>query len=178
MRSCIQNVEEKKCSNVQLIFSKSRDNYFWGCKLFPQCNYARRSVFDPNNLTENQNKLMNAFYCFVNLNSFLMVTFGTVYFNLKEAALLDHMLKSEIIRDNKSELETGETGARVFYEIYYHLMLLPSDQIRSYLENNFPENFNKFKSGIKANCFNDVDYLNNKVNEDAFLPYKDAYLNY
>jgi hypothetical protein len=107
-----------------------------------------------------------------------MLTFGTLYFNLKDSAFLDYMLKSDIIRDNKSELETGKTGARIFYDLYYHLMLLPSDQIRSYLENNFPEYFKMFQSGLKANCFNDIDYLNDKVNEDAFLPYKDSYLNY
>ena len=178
MNTCKFLNEPSICSNLMLRHSAKADSYFWGCSLYPSCNKTLNIDFNPKNLTEFEKKIYHVFDCFVNLNSFLMATYGTIYFNLKQSALLDYMLKSEIIRDNKSELETGKTGARIFYDLYYHLMLIPVDLIREYLKNNFPKNFEIYKDGKKPIIFRDIDYNNNTVNEDAFLIYKEAYLNY
>jgi hypothetical protein len=161
-----------------LRYSDKTCAYFWGCSQYPICDKTLSIDFNPGELTEFESKIYRVFDCFVNLNSFLMVTYGTIYFNLKQSVLLDYMLKSEIIRDDKSELEIGKTGARIYFDLYYHLMLIPVDLIRDYLKNNFPKNYQIFEEGKKPIIFRDVDYYKNSVNEQAFLPYKDAYLNY
>jgi len=178
MNTCKLSSHNTICPNLMLRYAGSIGVYFWGCSLFPECDKTFSIDFNPNNLTEFERKIYRVFDCFVNLNSFLMVTYGTTYFNLKNAALLDFMLRSEIIRDDKSELEIGKTGARIFYDLYYHLMLMPVDAIQVYLKNNFPKNYQLFKDGKKAVIFKDIDYKNNTVNENSFSPYKEAYLNY
>jgi len=178
MKNCIQLFNDGMCSNLELKQSVKNDTYFWGCILFPDCDKTKNIHFNPKQLTDFEKKIYHVFDCFVNLNSFLMATYGTIYFNLKEAALLDYMLKSEIIKYNKSDLEIGKTGAKIFYDLYYHLMLLPVVSIRFYLQNNFPTNFKIFEGGKRPIMFTDIDYFNNTINEDAFLPYKNAYLNY
>jgi len=178
MNTCKLSSHNTICPNLMLRYAGETGVYFWGCSLFPECDKTFSIDFNPNNLTEFEKKMYHVFYCFVNLNSFLMATYGTTYFNLNNAALLDYMLRSEIIRDNKSELEKGRTGARIFYDLYYYLMLLPADAIRIYLKTNFPKSYGLFEEGKKSIIFNDIDYNNNIVNEDAFFQYKDVYLNY
>ncbi len=178
MNTCNLSNVNTMCSNLMLRYSDKTSTYFWGCSKYPICNKTLSIDFKPGELTEFESKMFRVFDCFINLNSFLMLTYGTLYFNLRQSVLLDYFLKSRIIRDGKHELEIGKTGARIYFDLYYHLMIIPVDLIQDYLKNNFPKNYQNFEVGKKPIIFKDVDYSKNLVNEQAFLPYKDAYLNY
>lgn len=56
------------------------------------------------------------------------------YFDSVE--VLDSVLRSEVIK-NKSHVVIGQTGAKIFPELLDKLMLVDSENIKSYLKNEF-----------------------------------------
>lgn len=146
------------------------------CKI--NCGNKNKSTFDSNNITETENKIIRVFDCFVNLNSYLKSTYGTICFNLRDIGLLDYILKSTIIKDNKDELEIGKTGARIFFNLFNHLLLIPDKTIRTCLTINFPKNYELYLSGKRTHLFSNIDYYQGLVKEERFETFKDAYKNY
>ena len=129
------------------------------------------------NLTGKQRKLQNAFSAFVRSNTFIMASYGTVYFHLRESDFLDYLLKTDIVY-MKDGVEIGVTKAKIFYELFYHLYLIPAPEIRLYLINNFPLSYSKFVAGVTPIVFSDVNYELNILDEVAFNEYKDYYRKY
>jgi hypothetical protein len=72
--------------------------------------------FDENSLTEEQEKLARAFRLFVRSNYFIYATYGVVYFNLRQAAFMDYLLRSDIVVSNDyyNNVEMGLTGAKIY----------------------------------------------------------------
>jgi len=124
-------------------------------------------------ISETQQKIFNVLRIFVYSNSFIYATYGAVYFNLKDPGLLDYFLKSEFIRVDKDEVEIGTNGAKVFYDLYYYLMLIPNHSIRFYLRFNFPKNYFLFSSRKLPDYEGLFKFLGfGIVSEKDLLPYK------
>lgn len=179
MNECLKGIDF--CESLVIKTAKKeqfKGNYFFGCLLYPECKRLIPTGFNENKITENEKKLINAFDCFVNLNSFLSATYGTIYFNFRNPGLLDYALKTDIIKDYKDPIEIGETNAKIFYTLFYHLFIIPDKLLKLYLQYNFPESYKRFINKEKPKVFNSIDYENNKVKEKEFIKYKNAYLNY
>lgn len=174
MRYCIEH-KDINCENLtikQASRGNNRGSYFFGCRLYPAClmSIPIASIHCKNDLSEEQKDLAQFFESFVRNNTFLYATYGNVYFRLRDPGLLDYLLKTDIIRSNKDVLETGITGARMFYALYYCLRVIPADMIRLYLKTNFPQSELKFQNGEKPNtgCFEDQS---GKLNEEELKQY-------
>lgn len=174
MVECVEN--NIACNNLILQTAKSgqlQGQKFFGCKRYPNCNYLIPLHFEANSMTEDEEKLAHAFELFVHSNSFIYATFGVVYFNLRNPAFLDYLLKSGIVFDS-GEVEIGLTGAKIFHALFYHLFLIPESQIKGYLVNNFPKTYeNLFKtSGHRLFGFG-IDYNTHTIDKTQFIRYKD-----
>ena len=174
MEDCKDN--NINCNNLKLRTAnkgKFVGKIFFGCKYYPDCSYLIPLHFDKHNMTDKQKKLERAFELFVQSNSFIYATYGVVYFNLRQADFLDYLLRTDIVRQ-ENNVEIGMTGAKIYYELFYHLYLIPTIEIKRYLINNFPKTYSSFlTSNYKPRIFGDIDYDNDKVNEKAFKQYSD-----
>jgi hypothetical protein len=128
-------------------------------------------------MTDNQKKLADAFRLFVRSNYFIYATYGVVYFNLRQAAFMDYLLRTDIVisSDYYSNVEIGLTGAKIYNDLFYHLFLIPTVETKRYLINNFPNTYSNLSAdNFTTRIFNDgVDYINHTVNEDIFRQYSD-----
>lgn len=126
-------------------------------------------------MTEQQEKLVRAFGLFVRSNCFIYATYGVVYFNLRQAAFMDYLLRTDIVVSNDyyNNVEVGLTGAKIYAELFYHLFLIPTVETKRYLINNFPKTYSNLTSdNFSTRFFNDgIDYDNHIVNEEIFRPY-------
>ena len=129
--------DNTNCTNLRLRTARKGEftgKRFFGCYLYPDCLHLIPLHFDGTNMTEEQKELYRVFYLFVRSNMFIDATFGVVYFNLKHAAFLDYLLKTDVVyfADN---VEIGFTGAKIYHELFCHLFLIPSLEIKHYLIN-------------------------------------------
>ena len=154
------NLQLIECRNLVLRTAKTgqfEGHKFFGCKKYPVCSYLIALHFDENAMTEQQKKLANAFRLFVHSNNFIYATYGVVYFNLRQAAFMDYLLRSDIVlsNENYSNVEFGLTGAKIYYSLFYHLFLIPDQEIKKYLINNFPKSyFNLTANNLTMTFFN------------------------
>ena len=77
------------CKNLVLRTSKTgqfEGQKFFGCKNYPDCSFVIPLYFDESAMTDQQQKLANAFGLFVRSNNFIYATYGVVYFNLRQVA--------------------------------------------------------------------------------------------
>ncbi len=175
MTDCKQQITE--CKNLVLRIAKTRQfagQKFFGCKKHPDCSYIISLHFDENRITEQDQKLVNAFNLFVRSNNFILATYGVVYFNLRKAAFMDYLLSTDIVYlDARTEI--GLTGAKIYHELFTHLFLIPSVEIKRYLINNFPKTFsNLYNQGPINTLFGIIsNYESFKVDETLILPYSD-----
>lgn len=178
MTDCKLNIEE--CKNLVPKTAKTgqfEGQLFLGCRNFPLCSYLIPLHFDETKLTEQQQKLARAFRLFVRSNYFIYATYGVVYFNLRQAAFMDYLLRTDIVTSSEyhNNVEIGLTGAKMYNDLFYHLFLIPTVEIKRYLVNNFPKTY----SNLTANNFtirffsNGIDYDKNKLDEDVFKQYSD-----
>jgi len=146
---------------------------FLGCKNYPKCSYLIQLNFDENVMTEKEQKLESAFYNFVRSNYFICATYGVVYFNLRRASFMDYLLRTDAVGAG-TNVEIGLTGAKIYHELFYHLFLIPTPEIKRYLINNFPKTYIELFIQDKPRFFLDgIDYDNNTLNEDFFKQYSD-----
>jgi hypothetical protein len=166
-----------ECNN--LIFrttktGKFEGQKFFGCSHFPLCSYTIPLHFDENCMNEQQEKLARAFGSFVHSNLFIYATYGVVYFNLRQAALMDYLLRTDIVAPYDN-VEIGLTGAKIYNELFYHLFLIPTVETKRYLINNFPKTYSKLTVDNFTTRFfyEGIDYDKHIVNEDVFRRYSD-----
>jgi len=178
MTDCKLQITE--CKNLILRTAKTgqfEGQKFFGCSNFPLCSYIIPLHFDENSMTERQEKLATAFGLFVRSNYFIYATYGVVYFNLRQAAFMDYLLRTDIVISSEyyNNLEIGLTGAKINNDLFYHLFLIPTVEIKRYLVNNFPKTFsNMTNSNFTTRFFSDgIDYDRNKLDEEVFKQYKD-----
>ena len=178
MTDCKLKIEE--CKNLVLRTAQKGQfagQKFFGCSLYQLCSYIIPLHFDEKSMTEQQEKLARAFGLFVRSNYFIYATYGVVYFNLRQAAFMDYLLRTDIVvtSDYYNNVEIGLTGAKVYNELFYHLFLIPTFETKRYLINNFPKSYSKLTAdNFTTRFFNDgIDYDNHKVNEDIFIQYSD-----
>ncbi len=147
---------------------------FFGCSHFPLCSYIIPLHFDENSMTDQQEKLARAFGLFIHSNLFIYATYGVVYFNLRQAAFMDYLLRTDIVAPNNN-VEIGLTGAKIYNDLFYHLLLIPTPETKRYLINNFPKTYSNLTAdNFSTRFFNDaIDYDKHVVNEDVFRPYSD-----
>ena len=169
-----------ECKNLTLRTAKTgqfEGQKFLGCSDYPLCSYLIPLHFDEKSMTGQQEKLAKAFGLFVSSNYFIYATYGVVYFNLRQAAFIDYLLRSDIVVSNDyyNNVEVGLTGAKIFNDLFYHLFLIPTTETKRYLINNFPTTYSNLTSPIfTRRFFNDgVDYDKHIVIEDVFRPYSD-----
>jgi len=175
MKQCIRKNEY--CKNLKILRASkgnSPEKSFFGCSLFPECSYTISLYYDENLMSDSHKKLARAFGLFISSNNFIFGTYGVVYFNLRQAAFMDYLLRKEMVIQDGT-VEIGLTGAKIYYSLFYHLLLIPSVEIKHYLINNFPESYNLFlNTDIKPIFFNEgIDYQNNCVKEEVFIQYSD-----
>ena len=175
MTDCKLQITE--CKNLILRTAKTgqfEGQKFFGCSHYPLCSYLIPLHFDENSMTEKQVKLARAFRLFIHSNLFTYATYGVVYFNLRQAAFMDYLLRTDIVAplDN---VEIGLTGAKIYNELFYHLFLIPTVETKRYLINNFPKTYSNLTSdNFSTRFFNDgIDYDNHIVKEEVFRPYSD-----
>lgn len=168
------------CNNLVLRTAKTgqfEGQKFFGCKTYPECSYIIPLHFDEAAMTDSQKKLARAFGLFVRSNYFIYATFGVVYFNLRQAAFMDFLLRTDIVASNEyyNNAEIGLTGAKIFNELFHHLYLIPSLDVKRYLINNFPITFNNlYNNGPINTLLGTVDnYETFIANETEILKYKD-----
>lgn len=175
MTDCKLQITE--CKNLILRTAKTghfEGHRFFGCSHFPLCSYIIPLHFDENYMTGRQEKLASAFGLFVRSNYFIYVTYGVVYFNLRQAAFMDYLLRTDTVI-NYNNVEIGLTGAKIYNELFYHLFLIPTVETKRYLINNFPKTYsNLTEDNFTTRFFNNgIDYDNHIVNEEVFRPYSD-----
>lgn len=168
------------CKNLVLRIAKTgqfEGQKIFGCKNYPECSHIVSLHFDEAAMTDNQKELAKAFGLFVRSNYFIYATFGVVYFNLRQAAFMDYLLRTDIIvlNDYYNNVEIGLTGAKIYTDLFYHLFLIPTPETKRYLINNFPKTYSNLSTdNFTTRFFNDgIDYDNHIVNEDVFRPYSD-----
>mgnify|MGYP003986858551 CR=1 FL=1 len=170
--------DNTNCTNLRLRTARKGEftgKRFFGCYLYPDCLHLIPLHFDGTNMTEEQKELYRVFYLFVRSNMFIDATFGVVYFNLKHAAFLDYLLKTDVVyfADN---VEIGFTGAKIYHELFCHLFLIPSLEIKHYLINNFPKTFQNLYVDTVYTIFGIVDdYDTFQVDESKIIEYKDIF---
>ena len=166
-----------ECKNLVLRTAKTgqfEGQNFFGCSHFPLCSYIIPLDFAENSMTEQQEKLARVFGLFVHSNLFIYATYGVVYFNLRQAAFMDFLLRTDIVAQYDN-VEIGLTGAKIYNELFYHLFLIPTVETKRYLINNFPKTYSNLTAdNFSTRFFNDgIDYDKHIVNEDVFRPYSD-----
>lgn len=178
MTDCILEIVE--CKNLVLRTAKTgkfEGQKLLGCKKYPECSYIIPLYFDENAMTKKEQKLERAFGLFVRSNYFIYATFGVVYFNLRQAAFMDYLLRTDIVISSEynNNVEIGSTGAKIYNDLFYHLFLIPTVEIKRYLVNNFPKTYsNLTNSNFTTRFFSDgIDYERNKLDEEVFKQYKD-----
>lgn len=178
MTDCKLHITE--CKNLILRTAKTgqfESQKFFGCSHFPLCSYVIPLHFDENSMTQRHEKLATAFGKFVCSNYFIYATYGVIYFNLRQAAFMDYLLRTDIVVPNEynNNVEIGLTSAKIYNELFYHLFLIPTVETKRYLINNFPKTYSNLTvDNFTTRIFNDgIDYYNHIVNEDVFRPYCD-----
>lgn len=156
MTAC--KLQNTNCKN--LIFRTSKTGQFegqkfFGCSHYPLCSYLIPLHFDENSMTEQQEKLARAFGLFVRSNYFIYATYGVVYFNLRQAAFMDYLLRTDIVVSNDfyNNVEVGLTGAKIYNDLFYHLFLIPTPETKRYLINNFPKHIQTYRLTISRQGF-------------------------
>lgn len=169
MTNCKLQISD--CKNLVLRTAKTgqcEGQKFFGCKNYPDCSYLIPLHFDENAMTEQQRKLAIAFELFVHSNLFIGATYGVVYFNLRQAAFMDYLLRTGIVYPGEG-VENGLTGAKIYHSLLYHLFLIPTPEIKRYLINNFPKTFSSLFTDCRPRFFSrGIDYDNNTIDEEAF----------
>jgi len=165
------------CKNLVLRTAKTgkfAGQKFFGCKNYPNCSYLIPLHFDENAMTDLQKELAKAFGLFVRSNYFIYATYGVVYYNLRQAAFMDYLLRTDIVY-SAANVEIGLTSAKVYQELFSHLFLIPSNDIKRYLINNFPKTYsNLYRHGpIHTLLGNVSNYESFAVDETEILQYKD-----
>lgn len=167
------------CKNLVLQTAKTgqfEGQKFFGCKNYPDCSYLIPLHFDESAMTDKQKKLADAFGLFVRSNYFIYATYGVVYFNLRQAAFMDFLLRTDIVISNDYHYaEIGLTGAKIYNDLFYHLFLIPNPEIKRYLINNFPKTYSNLSSTDSTTRFfnNGIDYDNHTLDEEVFKQYSD-----
>ncbi len=170
-------LQNKVCTNLVLRTAQKgpfEGQRFFGCNDYPMCTNIIPLNFDKETMNEKQYKIARAFGLFLGSTSFFYASYGVVYFNLREPAFLDYLLSSDSIVSKRYE-EIGVTGAKIYDELFHHLFLIPTFEIKNYLINNFPETYiNLYKKGPIYTLFGKVeDYEKFVVDENIILSYKD-----
>jgi hypothetical protein len=175
MMDCKLDVVE--CKNLVLRTAKTgqfKGQKFFGCKNYPECSYIIPLNFNEVAMTEKEQKLARAFANFIRSNAFIFFTYGVVYFNLRQAAFMDHLLQSDIVYMD-ANVEIGLTGAKIYHELFTHLFLIPCKETKRYLLNNFPQTYsNLYQNGPICTLLGTVsNYENFIIDETQILQYKD-----
>lgn len=174
MTNCKLQIDD--CKNLVLRTVKTgqvEGQMFFGCKNYPDCSFIIPLNFDENGMTDQQQKLARAFGLFVRSNNFIYATYGVVYFNLRQAAFMDYLLRTDIVSDD-GEIEKGFTGAKIYHSLFYHLFLIPTPEIKRYLINNFPKTFANLFVDYSPQFFgNGIDYDKHTIDEAVFRQYSD-----
>lgn len=165
------------CTNLALRTAKTgqfEGQKFFGCKNYPDCSYLIPLHFDENAMTVQQQKLARAFGLFVRSNNFIYATYGVVYFNLRQAAFMDYLLRTDIVYQDAG-VEIGMSNAKIYESLFYHLFLIPTPEIKRYLINNFPKTYTNLTARDFTTRFfsNGIDYDNHTVDEEVFKQYSD-----
>ena len=166
------------CKNLVLRTAKTGQferKEFFGCKNYPYCSFIVPLYFDETTMNEDQKKLANAFELFVRSNAFICATYGVVYFNLRQAAFMDYLLRTDIVVSTEyyNNVEIGLTGAKIYNTLFYHLFLIPTLEIKRYLIHNFPNTYSNFETtDFTFPLFSDgIDYEKHILDENVFRPY-------
>jgi hypothetical protein len=174
MTDCKLQIDD--CKNLVLRTAKTgqyEGQKFFGCKNYPGCSFLIPLHFDESAMTDQQQKLANAFGLFVRSNNFIYATYGVVYFNLRQAAFLDYLLRTDMVFADNG-VETGLTGAKIYHSLFYHLYLIPTSEVRRYLINNFPKTFANLFDDYSPQIFaNGIDYDKHTIDEAVFRQYSD-----
>lgn len=174
MTDCKLQIVE--CKNLILRTSKTGQlvgQKFFGCKNYPDCSHIVPLHFDETAITDKQKKLAVAFGLFVRSNNFIYATYGVVYFNLRQAAFMDYLLRADIVQSDAG-VEIGLTGAKIYNSLFYHLFLIPTPEIKQYLVNNFPKTYSTLTTDFTARFFsNGIDYDKHTLDEEVFKQYSD-----
>jgi len=78
--------------------------------------------------------------CYSSIYRYLLIDY------LDDTKVLDYFLKSDKIKYGPSPIIISNNGAIIFYDLFYDLMLVRNDRIKTYLEIEFPEYYIKFKT--------------------------------
>lgn len=86
--------------------------------------------------------------------------------HLEDPIVLDYFLKSKYIQQ-KGNIILSITGAKIYYDLFYDLMLVKNNHIKEYLIKEFPEYNKMFQNRILPDeQYSFIDYNRNEIVEN------------
>ena len=97
--------------------------------------------------------------CYTSILRYILIDY------LEDPIVLDYFLKFKSIQQ-KGNIILSITGAKIYYDLYYDLMLVKNNRIKEYLIKEFPEYYSMFQSRIlPGEQYSFIDYNRNEVIE-------------
>jgi hypothetical protein len=119
-------------------------NLFYGCTKYPSCKNVISINQSLTDFTTEEQKVLKELFFFVEYNSFLSGHYCSIFNSLSSPGVFDYFLKTPIIKNGPSLPEIGLTGAKIFYDLFYHLYISPDVDIHEYLTLNFAKSVKVF----------------------------------
>ena len=114
--------------------------------------------------------LENHLRMFIEYNSYLVHHFSILYWHLDDIQVLNSVLRSSVIDEEKGNTIKSSNGEKIYYELYQYLRLMKSNDIRLWLASTFPCYESSYKSDdiwFRLAC---IDSYNKKVKEELLTP--------
>jgi hypothetical protein len=145
---------------------ENKGSFFWGCSSQSLCLNTKKYKVPENRFDFSNNNFMlilnslstksdserEEILAEINVQMidilihFIQCDWGSHYNTLFEMLIkpyltdpntLDFVLRSEIINEAKGNIMRGNTGAKIFFELYYYLYNVNSKEIKNYLQKEF-----------------------------------------
>jgi hypothetical protein len=175
--ACIENNSD--CKNLIIKISSSgkfAGKLFYGCSKYPSCQNLIGINQNITDFSLEEQKVLKELHFFVEYNSFLSGDYWSIFNSLSNPGVLDYFLKTPVIKEEPSAPEVGLTGAKIFYDLFYHLFILPSNAIHEYLTLNFPKSTKAFELKQKPLVrFLFVDYNSDMIDVSGINSYRINY---
>ena len=145
---------------------ETKGNFFWGCSNYPYCQFTKEYVIPKNRFDFANNDFMPIIRSLNEkskseqetieteitvqmiqiLEHFIGCTWGA-HFNtmfdelikpyLRDSVTLDYVLRGDSVKETKGNVIRGNTGAKIYPELYEYLITVNSSDIINYLETEF-----------------------------------------
>ena len=110
---------------------------------------------------------------FIEYNSYMVHHFSILYWHLDDVDVLNSVLSSSVIAEEKGNTIKSSNGEKMFYELYKYLRLLKSNDVRVWLASSFPSYESTYLSDNIRFRFACIDSYHKKVKEELLTPSSD-----